>query len=115
MSEQDKRIKYNKNSNIDSSMYARVNAGGNAKFDVLNKQRKKTKLFFHTLLFYTLGFCISIALIFSGLWIFSDHFYGVGMNQLMPALMLLIVSFVVGFFQFKINHKKKHIITERFI
>lgn len=106
MSERDKQKKYENDSNIEGSMYARVNAGGNAKYDTPNKVRKKSNSFFRTLLFYILGFIIGIIFIFIGLWLFHDHFYNGGMNQVKPTLILLLISFSIGFLSSKIIMKK---------
>ena len=106
MSERDKQKKYESDSNIEGSMYARVNAGGNAKYDTTNKKEKKSNSLSRTLLFYILGFIISIIFIFIGLWLFHDHFYNGGMNQVKPTLILLLSSFSIGFLSSKIIIKK---------
>lgn len=115
MSDRDKQNKHNRDSNISSSMHARVNVGRDLNsnndssnlfghFDVgsMNNSDEKSSSsgnssFLHTVLFYAIGFGLSVAFMFTGLWLFNDYFYGEGMNELWPSAVLIIVSFGIGF------------------
>ncbi len=49
-------------------------------------------------LYYVVGSIISAAIIFAGLQIFHDYFYGEGLNKVLPSLILLLGSLAIGFF-----------------
>ena len=59
-----------------------------------------------TVLYYVVGIVISAAIIFVGMQIFHDYFYGEGINKLLPLLLLLFGSLAVGFFCSKMILKK---------
>lgn len=50
-----------------------------------------------TVLYYVVGSVISAAIIFVGMQIFHDYFYGEGLNKLLPSLLLLLGSLAIGF------------------
>lgn len=111
MSTRDNQKKYDDKSNVDSSIYSRVNIGQGAsnKFDGPNLmhsggsmnhpdervQHKNSPL--TTALYYVVGSIISAAVIFAGMQIFHDYFYGEGLNKLLPSLLLLLGSLAIGF------------------
>ncbi len=115
MSDRDKQIKHNRDSNMKNSMYDRVNIGrnnANDKFDgphlmhsggSMDNPDEKTNStqsssFTHMLLFYVIGFVFSAALIFIGYLALRDVFFSVGMNQLLPSFVLVLGSLGIGFF-----------------
>ena len=116
MSDRDKQIKHNRDSNMKNSMYDRVNIGrnnANDKFDgphlmhsggSMDNPDEKTNStqsssFTHMLLFYVIGFVFSAALIFIGYLALRDVFFSVGMNQLLPSFVLVLGSLGIGFFR----------------
>lgn len=115
MSDRDKQIKHNRDSNMKNSMYDRVNIGrnnANDKFDgphlmhsggSMDNPDEKTNStqsssFTHMFFFYVIGFVLSAALIFIGYLVFRDIFFSVGMNQLLPSFLLVLGSLGIGFF-----------------
>ena len=120
MSTRDNQKKYDDKSNVDSSIYSRVNIGqgANNKFDGPNlthsggsmnnpdEQVHPRSSSLTTLLYYVIGIVISAAIIFAGMQIFHDYFYGEGLNKLLPSLLLLFGSLAVGFFCAKLIMKK---------
>ena len=104
--------KYDDKSNVDSSIYSRVNIGqgANNKFDGPNlthsggSMNNPDEHVHHrsssltTVLYYVVGSVISAAIIFAGMQIFHDYFYGEGLNKLLPSLLLLLGSLAIGFF-----------------
>ena len=115
MSDRDKQIKHNRDSNMKNSMYDRVNIGrnnANDKFDgphlmhsggSMDNPDEKTNStqsssFTHMLFFYVIGFVFSAALIFIGYLALRDVFFSVGMNQLLPSFVLVLGSLGIGFF-----------------
>jgi hypothetical protein len=115
MSDRDKQIKHNRDSNMKSSMYDRVNIGrnnANNKLDgphlihtggsVDNPDEKTNTThshsFLHQFLFYLVSFIFSAALIFIGYLVFRDTFFSVGKNQLLPSFLLVSISLGIGFF-----------------
>ena len=120
MSTRDNQKKYDDKSNEDSSIYSRVNIGQGAsnKFDgpnlthsggnmnnpdetVHNRSRSLT-----TVLYYVVGIVISASIVFAGMQILHDYFYGEGLNKLLPSLLLLLGSLAIGFFSAKWIVKK---------
>ncbi|MDB6354489.1 hypothetical protein PH235_13070 [Trichococcus sp. K1Tr] len=111
MSTRDNQKKYDDKSNVDSSIYSRVNIGqgANNKFDGPNLthsgggmnnpdehvHHRSSSL--TTVLYYVVGSVISAAIIFAGMQIFHDYFYGEGLNKLLPSLLLLLGSLAIGF------------------
>lgn len=120
MSTRDNQKKYDDKSNVDSSIYSRVNIGqgANNKFDSPNlthsggSMNNPDEHVHHrsssltTVLYYVVGSVISAAIIFAGMQIFHDYFYGEGLNKLLPSLLLLFGSLAVGFFCAKLIMKK---------
>lgn len=115
MSDRDKQIKHNRDSNMKSSMYDRVNIGrnnANNKLDgphlshtggSMNNPDEKTSTthshsFLHQFLFYLIGFIFSTALIYIGYLVLRETFFSVGMNQLLPSFLLVLISLGIGFF-----------------
>ena len=112
MSTRDNQKKYDDKSNVDSSIYSRVNIGqgANNKFDGPNlthsggSMNNPDEHVHHrsssltTVLYYVVGSVISAAIIFAGMQIFHDYFYGEGLNKLLPSLRLLLGSLAIGFF-----------------
>ncbi|WP_320163981.1 hypothetical protein [uncultured Trichococcus sp.] len=112
MSTRDNQKKYDDKSNVDSSIYSRVNIGQGAsnKFDSPNlthsggSMNNPDERVHHrssswtTVLYYVIGIVISAAIIFAGMQIFHDYFYGEGLNKLLPSLLLLLGSLAIGFF-----------------
>ena len=112
MSTRDNQKKYDDKSNVDSSIYSRVNIGqgANNKFDGPNlthsggSMNNPDEHVHHrsssltTGLYYVVGSVISAAIIFAGMQIFHDYFYGEGLNKLLPSLLLLLGSLAIGFF-----------------
>ena len=112
MSDRDKQRKQDTESNIDNSMYARVNTGQGAgnKFDSPrgthlggstnnpNERNNHSSSLTYTILYYGLGFIMSFLFILMGLWIFKGYFYSEGLNKILPSLLLLIVSLITGFY-----------------
>ena len=112
MSTRDNQKKYDDKSNVDSSIYSRVNIGqgANNKFDGPNlthsggSMNNPDEHVHHrsssltTVLYYVVGSVISAAIIFAGMQIFHDYFYGEGLNKLLPSLLLLLGSLAIGFF-----------------
>lgn len=118
MSDRDKQIKHNRDSNMKSSMYDRVNIGrnnANNKLDgphlshtsgsMNNPDEKVNKTpsysLLHQFLFYLIGFIFSTALIYIGYLVFRETFFSVGMDQLLPSFLLVLVSLGIGFFSSK--------------
>ncbi|WP_319468309.1 hypothetical protein [uncultured Trichococcus sp.] len=111
MSTRDNQKKYDDKSNVDSSIYSRVNIGqgANNKFDGPNlthsggsmnspdEQAHYRNGSLATAIYYVIGIVISTAIIFAGMQIFHDYFYGEGLNKLLPSLLLLFGSLAVGF------------------
>ena len=120
MSTRDNQKKYDYKSNVDSSIYSRVNIGqgANNKFDGPNlthsggSMNNPDEHVHHrsssltTVLYYVVGSVISAAIIFAGMQIFHDYFYGEGLNKLLPSLLLLLGSLAIGFFSAKWIVKK---------
>ena len=120
MSTRDNQKKYDDKSNVDSSIYSRVNIGqgANNKFDGPNlthsggSMNNPDEHVHHrsssltTVLYYVVGSVISAAIIFAGMQIFHDYFYGEGLNKLLPSLLLLLGSLAIGFFSAKWIMKK---------
>ena len=112
MSTRDNQKKYDDKSNVDSSIYSRVNIGqgANNKFDGPNlthsggSMNNPDEHVHHrsssltTGLYYVVGSFISAAILFAGMQIFHDYFYGEGLNKLVPSLLLLLGSLAIGFF-----------------
>ena len=112
MSTRDNQKKYDDKSNVDSSIYSRVNIGqgANNKFDGTNlthsggsmnnpdEQVHPRNSSLTTVIYYVVGSVISAAIIFAGMQIFHDYFYGEGLNKLLPSLLLLLGSLAIGFF-----------------
>ena len=120
MSTRDNQKKYDDKSNVDSSIYSRVNIGqgANNKFDGPNlthsggsmnnpdEQVHHRSSSLTTVIYYVIGSIISALIIFAGMQIFHDYFYGEGLNKLLPSLLLLLGSLAVGFFCSKLIMKK---------
>ena len=120
MSTRDNQKKYDDKSNVDSSIYSRVNIGQGAsnKFDGPNlthsggSMNNPDEHVHHrsssltTGLYYVVGSVISAGIIFAGMQIFHDYFYGEGLNKLVPSLLLLLGSLAIGFFSAKWIMKK---------
>ena len=120
MSTRDNQKKYDYKSNVDSSIYSRVNIGQGAsnKFDGPNlthsggSMNNPDEHVHHrsssltTGLYYVVGSVISAGIIFAGMQIFHDYFYGEGLNKLVPSLLLLLGSLAIGFFSAKWIMKK---------
>ena len=120
MSTRDNQKKYDYKSNVDSSIYSRVNIGqgANNKFDGPNlthsggSMNNPDEHVHHrsssltTGLYYVVGSVISAGIIFAGMQIFHDYFYGEGLNKLLPSLLLLLGSLAIGFFSAKWIVKK---------
>ena len=121
MSDRDKQYRYNQKSNISSSLYARVNVGQNADKNSLdgakplhtggsmNNEDEKVSdnsSFSHTLLFYIIGLLMSAFIGFVFFKLFQDYFYGEGLNQMLPSLVLFLGSLSLGFFTSMIILKK---------
>ena len=120
MSTRDNQKKYDDKSNVDSSIYSRVNIGqgANNKFDGPNltpsggSMNNPDEHVHHrsssltTGLYYVVGSVISAGIIFAGMQIFHDYFYGEGLNKLVPSLLLLLGSLAIGFFSAKWIMKK---------
>ena len=112
MSTRDNQKKYDDKSNVDSSIYSRVNIGqgANNKFDGPNLTHSGGRMnntdekvhnrssSLTTGLYYVVGSVISAGIIFAGMQIFHDYFYGEGLNKLVPSLLLLLGSLAIGFF-----------------
>ena len=112
MSTRDNQKKYDDKSNVDSSIYSRVNIGqgANNKFDGPNlthsgggmnnpdEQVHPRNSSLTTVIYYVVGSVIPAAIIFAGMQIFHDYFYGEGLNKLLPSLLLLLGSLAIGFF-----------------
>lgn len=60
----------------------------------------------NTISYYVIGSVISAAILFAGMQIFHDYFYGEGLNKLLPSLLLLFGSTAIGFFCSKWIMKK---------
>ena len=103
MSTRDNQKKYDDKSNVDSSIYSRVNIGqgANNKFDGPNlthsggSMNNPDEHVHHRSSSLTV---ISAGIIFAGMQIFHDYFYGEGLNKLVPSLLLLLGSLAIGFF-----------------
>ena len=120
MSTRENQKKYDDKSNVDSSIYSRVNIGqgANNKFDGPNlthsggSMNNPDEHVHHrsssltTGLYYVVGSVISAGIIFAGMQIFHDYFYGEGLNKLVPSLLLLLGSLAIGFFSAKWIMKK---------
>ena len=120
MSTRDNQKKYDDKSNVDSSIYSRVNIGqgANNKFDGPNlthsggSMNNPDEHVHHrsssltTGLYYVVGSVISAGIIFASMQIFHDYFYGEGLNKLVPSLLLLLGSLAIGFFSAKWIMKK---------
>lgn len=112
MSDRDKQNKYNQQSNISNSMYARVNVGQDADKNSLDSAEpmhtggsmnnddervSDNNSFTHMLLFYIIGFLVSAIIGFGIFKLFQDYFYGEGLNQAFPSLALFAGSLIIGF------------------
>jgi len=120
MSTRDNQKKYDDKSNVDSSIYSRVNIGqgANNKFDGPNlthsggsmnnpdERVNQGSSSLATIIYYAVGSIFSVLLIFTGMQIFRDYFYGEGLNQVIPSLLLLFGSLAIGFFCSKWIMKK---------
>lgn len=120
MSTRDNQKKHDDKSNVDSSIYSRVNIGqgANNKFDGPNlthsggSMNNPDEHVHHrgssltTAIYYVVGSIISAAILFAGMQIFHDYFYGEGLNKLLPSLLLLLGSLAIGFFSAKWIVKK---------
>ncbi len=113
MSDRDKQNKYNQQSNISNSLYARVNIGQDADENSLDSAEpmhvggsmnnddervSDNNSFTHMLLFYIIGFLVSAIIGFGVFKLFQDYFYGENLNQAFPSLALFAGSLVSGFF-----------------
>ena len=127
ISNREQQKKYDRESNVDSSIYSRVNIGqgANNKFDSPNlthsggsmsnpdEKRKATySPLSKTIIYYACGVIFTGTIALLGLQLFHDYFYGSGMNELFPSLILIFFSLVGGFsiskFLLKrINNKRK--------
>lgn len=110
MSDRDQQIRQNKNSTISSSMHARVNTGQNTGNNSDGLQMNHTggstnnpderveehSSFLKSFLFYVLTGVFAALYILFGLWVFHDYFYNEGLNEILPALALLIISLFLG-------------------
>ena len=120
MSTRDNQKKYDDKSNVDSSIYSRVNIGqgANNKFDGPNlthsggsmnnpdEQVHHRSSSLTTGLYYVVGIVISAGIIFASMQIFHDYFYGEGLNKVIPSLLLLLGSLAIGFICSKLIIKK---------
>ncbi|WP_313467099.1 hypothetical protein [Carnobacterium sp.] len=112
MSDRDQQNKYNKENNISSSMYSRINVGknnANNQLDgpqfhpiagSLNNKDEYTPdftSFSYKLAYYGLGLFFSLLIGFSIFYIFHDYFYGSGSTSLFSSFILFIGSTVSGF------------------
>ncbi|CZQ99734.1 Hypothetical protein Tcol_1757 [Trichococcus collinsii] len=120
MSTRDNQKKYDDKSNVDNSIYSKVNIGqgANNKFDSPNlmhsggsmnnpdEQVHQRSSSLATVIYYVVGSINSAATVFAGMQIFHDYFYGEGLNKLLPSLLLLFGSLAIGFFCAKLIMKK---------
>jgi len=120
MSTRDNQKKYDDKSNVDSSIYSRVNIGQGAsnKFDGPNlthsggsmnnpdERVNQGSSSLTTALYYMVGSIISALILFAGLQIFHDYFYGEALNKVIPSLLLLLGSLAIGFVCSKVIMKK---------
>lgn len=120
MSTRDNQKKYDDKSNVDSSIYSRVNIGqgANNKFDSPNLthsggsmnnpdervQRRSGSL--TTIIYYVIGCIVSSLIVFAGMQIFHNYFYGEALNKVIPSLLLLLGSLAIGFICSKLIMKK---------
>lgn len=113
MSDRDKQHKYNQQSNISNSLYTRVNIGQDADKNSLDSAEPihtggsmnnvdervvDNSSLTHMLLFYIIGFLMSAIIGFVFFKLFQDYFYGEGLNQAFPSLLLFAGSISIGFF-----------------
>lgn len=113
MSDRDKQNKYNQQSTISNSLYARVNVGQDADKNSLDSAEpmhvggsmnnddervSDNNSFTHMLLFYIIGFLVSAIIGFGVFKLFQDYFYGENLNQAFPSLALFAGSLISGFF-----------------
>ncbi|MGB7473171.1 hypothetical protein [Trichococcus sp.] len=120
MSTRDNQKKYDDKSNVDSSIYSRVNIGQGAsnKFDSPNlthlggsmnnpdEQVHHRNSSLTTIIYYVVGSIISALIVFAGMQIFHDYFYGEALNKVIPSLLLLLGSLAIGFICSKLIMKK---------
>ena len=120
MSTRDNQKKYDDKSNVDSSIYSRVNIGqgANNKFDGPNLTHSGGSMnnpdervlrrggSLNTVIYYVVGCTISALIVFAGMQIFHDYFYSEGLNKLLPSLLLLLGSLAIGFSCSKLIMKK---------
>ncbi|WP_035051186.1 hypothetical protein [Carnobacterium pleistocenium] len=121
MSDRDKQHKYNQQSNISNSLYTRVNIGQDADKNSLDSAEPihtggsmnnddervvDNSSLTHMLLFYIIGFLMSGIIGFVFFKLFQDYFYGEGLNQAFPSLLLFAGSISIGFFISSIILKK---------
>lgn len=120
MSDRDKQNKHNRDSNISGSMYARVNVGNdvnnanngsrqnNIAGSMNNSDEKNTDYnssshsFLYTVLFYVIGFGLSVAYMYIGLWIFNDYFNSPESKEFLPAAASIVIPVILGFLSSKI-------------
>ncbi|MFL2061945.1 hypothetical protein ACEN4K_10445 [Marinilactibacillus psychrotolerans] len=120
MSDRDKQNKHTRESNISSSMHARVNVGRDLNsntdnsglfghFDVgsMNNLDEKgpssdSPSFLNTALFYVIGIGLSIAFMLIGLWIFNDYFNSTESNEFWPSAASIVVPLILGFISSKL-------------
>lgn len=121
MSDRDQQNKYNKENNISSSMYSRVNVGKNNANNQLdgpqfhpvtgsmdNKDENVPDFasFSYKLSYYVLGMLLSLLIGFGIFYLFRDYFYGSGSTSLFSSFLLFIGSIVSGFSLSKLILKK---------
>ena len=124
MSDRDRQRKHEQENNISGSLYARVNVGQDASQDIsegssvtpiagsmnnVDERAPYDSPRQHPFLYYVLGFGSSV-LIGSGIfWLFRGYFYGEGLNQVLPSVLLLVGSLGAGFLFAKFILRKKRI------
>ncbi|MFC6464055.1 hypothetical protein ACFP65_03425 [Marinilactibacillus sp. GCM10026970] len=119
MSDRDRQNKHDRDSNISSSMYSRVNIGNNLNNsrngtrhtdiagsmnnpdEKLKNTRSSSRSFLYTVLFFLLGIGFSFAYMYLSALLFNDYLTSPESKELLPTIFSLTLPFVLGFLSAK--------------
>lgn len=119
MSDRDRQNKHDRNNNISSSMYSRVNVGndlnnsknGTRQTDIAGSMnnpdekftntRSNSRSFLYTVLFFLLGVGFSFIYMYLSVWLFNDYLTSPESKELLPTIASLTIPFVLGFLSVK--------------
>lgn len=119
MSDRDRQNKHDRNNNISSSMYSRVNVGndlnnsknGTRQTDIAGSMnnpdekstntRSNSRSFLYIVLFFLLGVGFSFIYMYLSVWLFNDYLTSPESKELLPTIASLTIPFVLGFLSAK--------------